>query len=218
MSLDDPSGTATTRPRTASPAQVRAHAAALAELRSQPRVVSWRRDALRTLLMVLATDGLVLGAALGSSIVYFAWSKERLIALGLLVALQALGVVAAIAPGKRALRWVAAILAALAAAAVVVGRGAGPPGVPTIPCSAVHVAIDLIPLGVVLLALRRFAWSLARSALAGAAAAATGAIAGELSCSRGAAHALVHHVGAGLMIVAACILLSRLRRPETFAS
>jgi hypothetical protein len=219
--LDDrmgPIGTSVARGASGSPAQARAHAAALAELRRQPRAVSWRRDALRTLLVVLATTGLVVGAAIGSSIVDFAWSKQRLVSLGLLVSLQALAVVAAIAPGQRALRWVAAVLAALAAGAVVIGRGAGPPGAPAIPCSAVHLAIDLIPLGVVLLALRRFAWSLARSALAGAAAAATGALAGELSCSRGAAHALVHHIGAGLLIVAACVLLSRMRRPETFAS
>ena len=218
MSTDDPIGTPSTRRGTARPAQARAHAAALAELRRQPRAVSWRRNAARTLLLVLATTGLVVGAAVGSSIVDFAWSKQRLLSLGLLVALQALGVVAAIAPGRRALRWAAAILAALAAGAVVIGRGAGPLGPPAIPCWVVHVAIDLIPLSVVLFALRRFAWSLARSALAGAAAAATGALAGELSCSRGPAHALIQHVGAGLLIVAACVLLSRMRRPETFAS
>ena len=47
--------------------------------------------------------------------------------------------------------------------------------------------------------------------------AATGAIAGELSCERGWMHVLVHHVGAGLVIMAACVLISRAIRPRTFA-
>jgi hypothetical protein len=171
------------------------------------------------LLVVLGTTGLVVGAAIGFSIVDFNRAADRDLSVLLLVALQSLGIVAAIAPGRAALRWGAALLATITAAAMVVGRGAGvPPGAPAIPCSAVHLAIDLIPLTVVLGSLRRFAWSLGRSALAGAAAAATGALAGELSCSRGWAHALVHHVGAGLVIVVACVLLSRMRRPETFAS
>jgi hypothetical protein len=101
---------------------------------------------------------------------------------------------------------------------VVASRGVGvTPATPAIACSASHLGVDLIPLGLVLFALRRFAWSLDRSLLAGAAAAATGAMAGELSCARGWTHALIHHVGAGLLIVIACALISRLRKPESFA-
>ena len=84
-------------------------------------------------------------------------------------------------------------------------------------CSGSHLAVDLIPLGLVLYSLRRFFWSLGRAALARAAVAATGAIAGELSCERGWIHVLVHHVGAGAVIVAACVLISRAIRPQTFA-
>jgi hypothetical protein len=50
-----------------------------------------------------------------------------------------------------------------------------------------------------------------------AAVAATGAVAGELICERGRMHALIHHVGAGVVIVAACVLISRALRPQTFA-
>jgi hypothetical protein len=196
----------------------RARAAALAELRRQPVAVSWRREALRTVLAVVGTTALVIGVGAWVSIVEPGRLAERLPQVALLIALQSLGVFAAIAPGGRALRWTGALLAAVAVAAVLVGRGAGlPRAIPAIACSGSHLAVDLIPLGIILYSLRRFSWSLGRAMLAGAAVAATGALAGELSCQRGWVHALVHHVGAGLVIVAACVLISRALRPHTFA-
>jgi hypothetical protein len=190
------------------PAQGRARAAALAELRRQPVAVSWRWEAMRTVLAVLGTTALVEPGRLG----------ERLPQVALLVALQSLGVFAAIAPGRSALRLTAALIGAVAVAAILFGRGPGlPRAMPAIACSGSHLAVDLIPLSLVLYSLRRFSWSLGRAALAGAAVAATGALAGELSCQRGWMHALVHHVGAGLVIVAACVLISRTLRPHTYA-
>ena len=196
----------------------RTRAAALAELRRQPVAVSWRRNAARTLLAILGTTALVVGVGTYASIVEPGRLGERLWQVALLVALQSLGVFAAIAPGKAALRWTGALLALGAVAAILLGRGAGlPRAIPAIACSGSHLAVDLIPLGLVLYSLRRFSWSLGRATLAGAAVAATGAIAGELSCQRGWVHALVHHVGAGLVIVAACVLISRAIRPQAFA-
>ena len=196
----------------------RTRAAALAELRRQPVAVSWRRDVARTLLTILGTTALVIGVGTWVSIVEPGRLGERLLQVALLVALQSLGVFAAIAPGKGALRWIAGLLALAAVAGILLGRGAGlPRAIPAIACSGSHLAVDLIPLGLVLYSLRRFSWSLGRAALAGAAVAATGAIAGELSCERGWVHALVHHVGAGLVIVAACVLISRALRPQTYA-
>ena len=199
-------------------AQGRARAAALAELRRQPVAVSWRWEAARTVLAVLGTTAVVIGVGSWVSIVEPGRLGERLWQVALLIALQSLGVFAAIAPGKGALRWTGALLAAVAVAAILFGRGAGlPRAIPAIACSGSHLAVDLIPLGLVLYSLRRFSWSLGRAALAGAAVAATGALAGELSCQRGWVHVLVHHVGAGLLIVAACVLISRTLRPQTFA-
>lgn len=220
MTIDDGTGlgTAGEARSVSDSAQGRAHAAALAELRRQPVAVSWRRDAVRTVLAVLGTTALVVGVGAWLSIVEPSRLGERLLQVAILVALQSVGVLAAIAPGKASLRWTGALLAVAAAAAVLLGRGAGlPRAIPAIACSGSHLAVDLIPLGLVLYALRRFSWSLGRSILAGAAVAATGAIAGELSCERGWEHALVHHVGAGLVIVAACVLISRAIRPQTFA-
>jgi len=196
----------------------RAREAALEELRRRPRAPSWRRDAVGTALAVLGTTALVLGLGSWFSIVDIDRLSGRLVPLGLLVALQALGVYAAIAPGKNLLRRIVAVLAVTAMGAIVATRGAGASSAtPAIACSSSHLAVDLIPLGLVLFALRRFAWTLDRSLLAGAAAAATGAIAGELSCARGWTHVLIHHIGAGLLIVVACVVISRMRKPRSFA-
>jgi hypothetical protein len=224
MTTKDPTGSRAASqgpdPTDAAPSSslLRVRAAALAELRRRPRAVSWRRDVARTLLLVLGTSGAVIGAAAWFSIVDFGRIPQRALSVVLLVGLQALGLYAALAPGKAALRWCAAVMAALAAVAMVLGRGSGAGlAAPGVPCSAVHLGIDLIPLGLVLVSLRRFSFSLGRSLLAGAAAAATGALAGELSCSRGWTHALIHHVGAGLVVAMSCVLLSRMLRPQTFA-
>jgi hypothetical protein len=199
-------------------ALARARAAALEELRRQPRAVSWRRDAIGTVLAVLGTTALVLGIGSFLSIVELDRLSGRLGLLALLVGLQGLGVYAAIAPGKTLLRRLVAVLAVTAVVAMVATRGEGAsPATPAIACSGSHLAVDLIPLGLVLFALRRLSWTLDRSLLAGAAAAATGAIAGELSCARGWCHVLIHHVGAGLLIVIACVVISRMRRPYSFA-
>jgi hypothetical protein len=200
------------------PALVRARAAALEELRGHPRVASWRRDVTKTLLTVLGATVLVLGAGTRLHIVEPGRFRERAFTVLLLFGLQGLGVWGALAPGRSLLRRVVALLGATAAIAIVAGRGAGlSPATPAWACSTSHIAVDLIPLGLILMALGRFAWSLDRSLLAGVAVAATGAIAGELSCARGWTHALLHHVGAGFLIAVACVVVSRARRPQTFA-
>lgn len=216
MTIDTTGDSGPARP--APDAAARARSAALAELRRQPVVRSWRRDVAGTVLITLGTTALVIGVAAWCSIAELDRLGERILPLVLLVALQALGIFAAIAPGRAALRVGVALLAGLAAAAVLVGRGNGlVSATPAIACSASHVAVDLVPLGLVLVSLRRFSWTLGRALLAGAAAAATGAIAGELSCARGLTHVLIHHVGAGVAIAVICALVSRARRPETFA-
>lgn len=199
-------------------AMANARAAALDELRRQPRAVPWQRDVARVVLTVLGSTALMLGVATGLHIVELDRIKERAFPLLLLLALQSLGVFAAIAPGKDLLRRGIALLAVVAAVAMVAGRGVGAhPATPGYACSTSHLAVDLIPLGIVLLALRHFVWSWDRSLLAGVAAAATGAIAGELSCARGWSHTLIHHIGAGLVIAVACVFIARARRPKTFA-
>jgi hypothetical protein len=207
------------------PVLTRVRAAALAELRAQSRGLSWRRQAAGVAVLVLATTALVIEIGSLVSIIDPDRLARRALPVGLLVILQVVGVFLAIAPGRRLARFGAVILAAAAAAAVVAWRGsdaaslaAGTLG-PTsaFACSLSHLAVDIVPLTIVLYALRRFAWTLGRAALAGAAAGATGAIAGELACSRGWGHVLVHHVGTALLITLLGVLISRARTPDSFA-
>jgi len=196
----------------------RARASALAELERVPRVPSWQRDATVAVLLLLGWTVMVMGAGTWLSIVELDRLKGRWLSLVLLTVVQALGILAAVAPGKPMLRKVVALLSVTAAIAILAGRGSGlATTTPALACSTSHLAVDLVPLGLVLIALRRFSGTLGRSLLAGVAAAATGAIAGELSCGRGWSHVLVHHVGTGLALALGCVLLARLRQPETFA-
>jgi len=203
---------------TRSPAFVRARAVALAELERAPRVVSWQHDAITAVLLVLAATAMVLGVGAWLSIVEVHRLQGRWLPLVLLVAVQVVGVVAAIAPGRKAMRWSAAALAVVAAVALPLGRGDGvPAAMPGFACSTSHLAVDLVPLVLVLYFVRKFSVTLGRSLLAGVAAAATGAMAGELSCGRGWSHVLVHHIGAGVAIAVACVLLARVRAPQSYA-
>ena len=206
------------------PVLTRVRAAALAELRAQSRGLSWRRQAAGVAMLVLATTALVIEIGSLVSIIDPDRLARRALPVGLLVILQVVGVFLAIAPGRRLARFGAVILAAAAAAAVVAWRGGGGGGAAaavaaTSPfaCSLSHLAVDVVPLAILLYALRRFAWTLGRAALAGAAAGATGAIAGELACSRGWGHVLVHHVGTALLITLLGVLISRARTPDSFA-
>lgn len=201
-----------------SPGLVRARAAALDELRRTPRATPWRHEAMTAVLLVLAASTMALGVGAWLSIVEVQRLQGRWLPLALLVAVQVVGVVAALAPGRRAMRWSAAALAIATAVALPLGRGAGvASSMPGFACSTSHLAVDLVPLALVLYFVRRFSVTTGRALLAGVAAAATGAMAGELSCGRGWSHVLIHHLGAGIAIAVACVLLARARAPRSFA-
>jgi len=196
----------------------RARAAALDELRRAPRAVSWRHEALTALLLVLAATTVALGVGAWFSIVEVHRLQGRWLPLVLLVAVQVVGVFAAVAPGRRSMRWSAAALALAAAIALPLGRGEGvSSAMPGFACSTSHLAVDLVPLGLVLYFLRKFSVTTGRALLAGVAAAATGAMAGELSCGRGWSHVLIHHIGAAVAVAVACVLLARVRAPRSYA-
>ena len=215
-----------TNPLPAAHAQVpvldRVRAAALNELRARASAAppSWRRQATGVALTVLATTALVIELGSLLSIVDLNRLGRRALPVTLLLALQVAGIWLAIAPGRRLARFGAVLLAAAAAAAVVGWRGAGAGDAAMntpFACSFSHLAVDVIPLIIVLYGLRRFAWTPGRAVLAGAAAGATGAIAGELACVRGWGHVLVHHVGAALLVTLVCVVISRARTPSSFA-
>jgi len=219
MKTPDSSKTPTPGPEI--PVLARVRAAALDELRAHARCVSWRRQAAGVALLVLATTALVIEVGSLVSIIDPDRLERRALPVALLVVLQVAGVFLAIAPGRRVARFGAVILAAAAAATVVAwrggGGGAGGAAISPFACSLSHLGVDLVPLAIVLYALRRFAWTWGRAALAGAAAGATGTIAGELACARGWGHVLVHHLGTALLITLLGVLISRARTPDSYA-
>jgi len=218
MSKDDPPLTPPAATIPGTPALARARAAALDELRRAPRAVSWRHDAMTAVLLLLAATVVALGVGAWLSIVEVHRLQGRWLPLLLLVAVQVVGVTAALAPGRRTMRWSAAALAVAAAIALPLGRGAGAPStMPGFACSTSHLAVDLVPLALVLYFVRKFSVTTGRALLAGVAAAATGAMAGELSCGRGWSHVLIHHIGAGVAVAVACVLLARARAPRSYA-
>lgn len=203
-------------------ALARGRAAALAELRAAPRAVSWRRQAAR---LVTAQVGLALVGMAVSLVAGLARPGDVLSHLATIVALLAvgcLGAVAALAPRRpRALSaWRMAALAAAPAAMalVVLARGAGLPSTrPEWVCSATHLAVGLVPLACALVGLRQWAWSGTAAFAAGLGAGTTGALLGDVVCERGAAHVLVYHLGAWIVLALACLVISRRLRPRTFA-
>lgn len=199
-------------------ALARSRAAALAELRSAPTTVSWRAQALRVVAGFAGTGLLGAAAALATSLAGWPLVLERAPLLLGLLATAVLAAFAALAPRGRL--WQAIVLVADFAvmAALVLSRGAGAPSsTPEWVCSASHVGIGLIPLAFALWGLRQSAWRWSRALAAGLGAGTAGALLGELACRRGAQHVLVHHVGAWIVVAAACVLVSRRARPHTFA-
>jgi hypothetical protein len=196
----------------------RARAAALAELRAAPAPASWRRHALLVAAGFVATSALAACAMALAGAADPALVAARAAWLGSLAALGALAGVAALAPRGAPARAAVLLAAPALMAALALSRGAGLPSeTPEWVCSVSHLGLGLLPLGVALWGLRQAAWRPTRAVAAGLGAGTAGAFLGELACHRGTTHVLVHHVGAWLVVVAACVLVSRNLKPRTFA-
>lgn len=202
-------------------ARERARALALAELAAAgPVRLGWRARALRLVatLLVFIVAATVAGGFMGLFESQRLWVQAP--SWLLLVLAAGLGTWASVAP-----RWkgagLLAVLVALAAGVTLVLRRLGLPeelaSNPGWVCSTSHLAVGLIPLTLGVLAMRRAAWKLERALVAGIALGTPGGILGELVCQRGWRHALTHHVGAWVLVVAVCVVVSRWVRPRSFA-
>jgi hypothetical protein len=196
----------------------RSRSAALAELRTSPPPLTWRAQAFRVATGVAGAGVLGAAAALASSLAGWPRVLERAPLIFCLLAVGTVSAFAALAPRGRGLRAIVLATGPALMAALVLSRSSGAPSsTPEWVCSASHIAIGLIPLGFALWGLRQSAWRWSRALAAGLGAGTAGALLGELACHRGAVHVLVHHVGAWVLIAAACVLISRRARPRTFA-
>lgn len=172
-------------------------------------------------LCLLATTGLTLAAAaaLGLS---GGWASPSLTphlpTLLLLLLVQGLGLVAAVAPRTRRLSVLAAGVALGAIALLVGGSHFVSPGIaPPWVCTVSHLGFDLVPLAALLFSLRFAAPSLPRALVGGLAVGSSGAFLGELACGRGMAHVAAYHLPAWLLAAGAAVLLSRVLRPHSYA-
>jgi hypothetical protein len=79
------------------------------------------------------------------------------------------------------------------------------------------VGVAIVPGVLALIALRRSAFTLLRSVVAGLAVGAAGAFVGELVCEQGALHVLLFHLPAWAFSTAAVALVSSRLAPRSFA-
>lgn len=194
----------------------RAREALTAELR-KPAAPSWKASlampvAAAWVIMVGASAALI---ALGDATPLLASRLPLIVSLALLTGLSGW---LAVAPLGRAAPVVGAVLGLAAAAGLVLVRGAGLPSqTPEWVCGVSHLGAGVIPLGFMIAALRRASPNPWRALAGGFAVGTTGAVIGELACSRGWDHVLKYHLGAWLMIAVVCLVLSRRIRPLSYA-
>ena len=199
-------------------ALARARAAALAELRRAPVATPWRRQAAAVVATWAGISVLAGAAALLTALAGAADVVARAPLLVALLGVSTLGGVAALAPRGRIWTWVTVATASLTMAALVLSRGTGAASATSEwVCSLSHVGVGLLPLAVALWSLRQSAWAWRRALGTGLGAGTAGAFLGELACHKGAAHVLAHHVGAWLFVTLACVVISRVLRPRTYA-
>jgi hypothetical protein len=201
----------------ADPGLEKMRAALFAELEVAPKR-SWRGD----VLLVVGTCWLAFLAAAAALVfsgqVQAAHLLARAVPLSMLAGVVAVAGFAALAPRNRTQLLVGYLVAAVGLIGLVLLRGEGHPST-TAPwvCTVSHAAFGAGPLVLMLSLLRKSALGAARTALAGLAIGATGAMLGELSCEQGWAHVAVWHLGAWLGLAAASLLVSRRLVPRSYA-
>lgn len=192
-------------------------AAVFAELDVPPKR-SWRGD-------VMLITGICWLAFIAAAAVLFlvgqlsaAQLLSRLVPLSLLAGVVAVCSFTALAPRRPGQLIVGYVIAALGLVGLVLLRGEGnPSSTPAWVCTVSHMALGAGPLVLMLAMLRKSALGAARTALAGLAVGATGAMLGELSCEQGFAHVAVWHLGAWAGLAVIAMLVARRLVPRSFA-
>jgi len=194
----------------------RARNALTAELKMRPGP-SWKTTTMRAVAacwaLMIATAVALMAA--GDATPLLASRLPLIVSLALLTLLSAW---LAIAPLSRAAPIVGTVLGMLAAIGLVLVRGAGlPSATPEWVCTVSHLGAGIIPLGFMIAALRRASPNPWRALAGGLAVGTTGAVIGELACSRGWQHVLTYHLSAWVMIAIVCAVLSLRSKPLSYA-
>ncbi|WIG97611.1 DUF1109 domain-containing protein [Myxococcus sp. SDU36] len=194
-------------------------AAVRGELALRRPVRRWRTQAV---WLMAASAGLGLLAA-GVMLAVGAVTGPLLLAraplLAMLVGTSAVCAWGALSPKGRWVRRLGVGLAVVSAAALVLARATphAPSSLPGWVCTVSHLAIDVVPLGVALLALRGAFFQPLRAVVAGLSVGATGALLGELACEKDARHVLTHHLLAWVVITAVLVVISKSLKPRSYA-
>jgi hypothetical protein len=174
-----------------------------------------RRHRQRTIAILFAVPLITAIGVLGLRLVNGSVSQllpQRAPALSLLLIAQVTGLWAALRPGGA--NWstwslVSWVTAAIGSALLLASRPWVSSPLTGWICSVPQLLGSLMPLALVLHGLRRCPWNWRRSATAGLALGSTGVVWGEMVCERGAMHVLSHHGGVWVLLLVACLLLSR---------
>jgi len=192
----------------------------LAEMRETPSPRPWRVVArwYTAAVVGLTVAALIISAALG--LFEGARFGAQFLVVSILAVAQAMAIWVAVAPLSRTRVAICLALTALAIAVMLGVRPAEATQLSARPawiCSLTHLAVDIVPLAVALVALRQGVMRPGRVIAAGISAGALGALLGELACERGRAHVITHHLGVWLVVVIICMVVARRLRPRTFA-
>lgn len=195
-----------------------ARAAALAELAAAGPAVPWTTRA-RQLILTIGLITLVAGAAA----VVINWPPSNLLAgrvpaIVVLGLAQVVGLLGALAPRRSRLLPVTWLLAGGGVLAALATRGTqGALTDSGLVCSVSHVAAGLLPMALVLRALRESAFDWKRTLTAGLALGVSAPLWGELVCERDLQHVLVHHLGALLLLALLVFFVSRRQERRSYA-
>jgi hypothetical protein len=136
----------------------------------------------------------------------------------MLAGVVALGSFAALAPRRLGQLIAGYVIAVIGLVGLVLLRGEGHPSTtPEWVCTVSHLALGAGPLVLMLAMLRKSALGAARTALAGLAVGATGAMLGELACEQSFAHVAVWHLAAWIGLGVIALLVARRLVPRSFA-
>lgn len=209
------------RPATDAAALARVRAGLAREL-AAPRGPTWQQHRLRGLAgAAVTTSLLVIGtflAGIWNDPSFATGLLHAALPVGALLGLQALAVHAAFAPRATGLQRVAVGGAVLALGLLIALRGEGhPSALPEWVCTLSHLGTGLVPLAVLLSAMRAAALSQWRLAAAGVVSGSFGALLGEFACGQGALHVALFHGGAWLLALLLAQAVGRFLRPTSFA-
>lgn len=205
-------------PRPPPASLAKARAAMLAEL-SKPRT-RWTTHLARLLLASLGLAASIITVMISSGAEPASRLISRWVSLLLLGAAAPLLAIAAARPGSKNLRFGAIATAFAAMISMIITRPAHLESISSSPewtCTVWHLAAALPAIGLSVLLMKSMAFDRLRSIALGLGVGTTGALMGEVMCTRDAGHVAVFHLAAWGLVALIITTLATFTRRSTFA-